>query len=208
MPDFSHESRLEGPVIGIDEVGRGPWAGPVTVCAVCLAFDKNWIPNGIDDSKKLSERKREDLAKVLMVAPHYHHVISISAKNIDRLGVVRATLLGMTSATRSLSNKLIKAGLSAPRHALVDGNLSPPDMPIPSTEIVRGDSESISIAAASIIAKTVRDRIMRHYHSYYPGYGWNKNKGYGTKTHVAGLLEYGISEHHRRTFKPIKRYID
>ena len=209
MPDFSHEERFCGPVIGIDEAGRGPWAGPVTVAAVWLGgVDVASLPAGIDDSKKLKAPVRSGLAARLAAAPYVHHTVSVDVAAIDRIGILQATFRGMVLAAEGVAKKLQTTGLPMPVHALVDGNLLPPNMPLAATALVKGDSRSLSIAAASIIAKASRDDIMAALHKDHPHYGWDRNMGYGTNAHVAGLDHYGISPHHRRSFKPVRRYLD
>ena len=208
MPDLEHEQQFNGPVIGIDEAGRGPWAGPVTVTAIWLcpsAYEE--LPADIDDSKKIKPSRRTSLAVLMMASPNLHHTISIDVAQIDRHGILQATFAGMVAAASAVTEKLRRAGLPAPVHALVDGNLLPPDMPLPATALVRGDSRSLSIAAASIIAKTARDEIMQALDTMNPGYGWASNMGYGTKAHQ-GIEQFGLTPHHRRSFKPIRRYLD
>ena len=208
MPDLSHECQVDGHVIGIDEAGRGPWAGPVTATAIWLCPSSyNNLPADIDDSKKIKPARRTHLASQLIAPPHFHHTVSIDVAKIDRIGILQATFFAMTMAAAGLFDKFIIAGLAPPVHALVDGNLLPPDMPLPATALIKGDSRSLSIAAASIIAKTVRDGVMRDLDAAYPGYGWASNMGYGTKSHQIGLNQFGITEHHRRSFKPIRQYL-
>ena len=209
MPDLDHERQFNSPVIGIDEAGRGPWAGPVTVTAIWLcpsAYDA--LPAGIDDSKKIKPPRRAALATSLMAPPHLFHTVSIEVAQIDQLGILKATFAGMVMAASKLADKMVKAGWDAPVHALVDGNLLPPDMPLPATALIKGDSRSLSIAAASLIAKTSRDQIMQDLALAYPDYGWATNMGYGTKAHQAGLDQFGLTPHHRHSFKPIRRYLD
>ena len=208
MPDLSHERQFDGPVIGIDEAGRGPWAGPVTVTAIWLcpsAYDD--LPADIDDSKKIRPPRRASLASYLMAPPNRYHTVSIDVKIIDEMGVLQATFAAMVAAANGLYDQFIAAQLPTPVHALVDGNLLPPDMPLPATALVKGDSRSLTIAAASIIAKTARDQMMCDLDAAYPGYGWAKNMGYGTKSHQVGLDRFGITPHHRKSFKPIRRYL-
>ena len=196
-------------MIGIDEAGRGPWAGPVTVTAIWLcpsAYDA--LPDGIDDSKKIKPPRRAALATSLMAPPHLFHTVSIEVAQIDQLGILKATFAGMVMAASKLADKMVKAEWDAPVHALVDGNLLPPDMPLPATALIKGDSRSLSIAAASLIAKTSRDQIMQDLALAYPDYGWATNMGYGTKAHQAGLDQFGLTPHHRHSFKPIRRYLD
>jgi ribonuclease HII len=209
MPDLEHERQFNAPVIGIDEAGRGPWAGPVTVTAIWLcpsAYDA--LPAGIDDSKKIKSPRRAALAAALMAPPHLYHTVSIEVVQIDQIGILKATFAGMVMAALKLSDKMVKAGWCKPVHALVDGNLLPPDMPVPATALVKGDSRSLSIAAASLIAKTSRDQIMQGLSLAYPDYGWASNMGYGTKAHQTGLDQFGLTPHHRHSFKPIRRYLD
>ena len=209
MPDLDHERQFNGPVIGIDEAGRGPWAGPVTVTAIWLcpsAYDA--LPAGIDDSKKIKPPRRAALAAALMAPPHLSQTVSIEVAQIDQMGILKATFAGMVMAASELADKMVKAGWGAPVHALVDGNLLPPDMPLPATALIKGDSRSLSIAAASLIAKTARDQIMQDLALAYPDYGWASNMGYGTKAHQAGLDQFGLTPHHRHSFKPIRRYLD
>ena len=209
MPDLHYERQFNAPVIGIDEAGRGPWAGPVTVTAIWLcpsAYDT--LPAGIDDSKKIKPPRRAALATTLMAPPHLYHTVSIEVAQIDQMGILKATFAGMVMAASKLAEKMVEAGWRAPVHALVDGNLLPPDMPLPATSLIRGDSRSLSIAAASLIAKTSRDQIMQDLALVYPDYGWASNMGYGTKAHQSGLDQFGLTPHHRHSFKPIRRYLD
>ena len=209
MPDLDYERQFNAPVIGIDEAGRGPWAGPVTVTAIWLcpsAYDT--LPADIDDSKKIKPPRRAALAAALMAPPHLFHTVSIEVAQIDQMGILKATFAGMVMVASKLADKMVKAGWGAPVHALVDGNLLPPNMPLPATALIKGDSRSLSIAAASLIAKTSRDQIMQDLALAYPDYGWASNMGYGTKAHQAGLDQFGLTPHHRQSFKPIRRYLD
>ena len=209
MPDLDYERQFNALVIGIDEAGRGPWAGPVTVTAIWLcpsAYDT--LPADIDDSKKIKPPRRAALAAALMAPPHISHTVSIEVAQIDQMGILKATFAGMVMAASKLADKMVKAGWRAPVHALVDGNLLPPDMPLPATALIKGDSRSLSIAAASLIAKTSRDQIMQILALAYPDYGWASNMGYGTKAHQAGLDQFGLTPHHRHSFKPIRRYLE
>jgi ribonuclease HII len=196
MPHFHHELRLaktlKGPLCGVDEVGRGPLAGPVMAAAVIL--DQHAIPAGLNDSKKLTERMREALFPQIMTMAVAVGVGEASVEEIDRLNIRRATHLAMARAVNALS---VTAAF-----ALVDGN-DAPRLACPCETLVKGDGESFSIAAASIIAKVTRDRLMARLHHDHPGYAWAKNKGYGTAEHFAGLKRHGISVHHRRSFAPI-----
>ena len=209
MPDLDYERRINAPVIGIDEAGRGPWAGPVTVTAIWLcpsAYDT--LPADIDDSKKIKPPRRAALATALMASPHLSHTVSIEVTQIDQMGILKATFAGMVIVASKLADKMVKAGWGAPVHAFVDGNLLPPNMPLPATALIKGDSRSLSIAAASLIAKTSRDQIMQDLALAYPDYGWASNMGYGTKAHQAGLDQFGLTPHHRHSFKPIRRYLE
>ncbi len=190
-PDLFFETQAGGRVAGIDEVGRGPLAGPVTAAAVVL--DPAKIPDGLNDSKKLTARKRAALIELL----RDHAEVSLgwaSVEEIDALNIRNATFLAMSRAL---------AGLAPVDHALIDGNAIPPDLSCPATAIVKGDGRSLSIAAASIAAKEARDAHMRALGQQFPGYGWEKNAGYPTADHRQALLDIGVSPHHRRSFKPV-----
>lgn len=196
MPDFSHELRLlktqPAPLCGVDEVGRGPLAGPVVAAAVIL--DMGRIPEGLNDSKKLTPRARETLFPRIMAAAISVGLGEASVAEIDQLNIRRATHLAMARAV---------AALAVPaRFALVDGN-DAPALPCPCETLVKGDGKSLSIAAASIVAKVSRDRLMARLGGDHPGYGWARNMGYGTPEHFAGLKRHGVTVHHRRSFAPI-----
>ena len=191
-PDFRFESEAPArPVCGVDEVGRGPWAGPVVTAAVIL--DKATAPEGLNDSKKLSLKRREALFEQLQAAPHAIGVASV--EEIDRLNILNATYLAMQRAIHALPVK--------PGFALIDGNRIPYDLPCPAWAIVKGDARSASIAAASIIAKVTRDRMMAELAKEFPGYGWETNAGYGVPAHREALSRMGVTPHHRRSFRPI-----
>lgn len=204
MPDFmfEYEAIAEGlsPVCGVDEAGRGPWAGPVVAGAAIL--DPQTLPDslrmGLDDSKKLKAEKRQALFALL--ADHAITGIGIATvEEIDRLNILQATMLAMTRAVADLK---VKPGM-----VLIDGNRLP-DLPYPAEALVKGDGRSLSIAAASIVAKVSRDAIMAALASSHPGYGWQHNSGYGTKKHIQGLAEFGVTIHHRRSFAPIRRLLE
>ncbi|MEX3017109.1 ribonuclease HII [Gymnodinialimonas hymeniacidonis] len=195
-PDFSLETELGGFVAGVDEVGRGPWAGPVTACAVVL--DPARIPEGLNDSKKLTEARRDALA-VQIEAVADVSLGWASVEEIDALNIRQATFLAMRRAMDGLA--------TAPTHALIDGNAVPPDLPCPATCVVKGDGRSVSIAAASIVAKVRRDALMKELAVMHPGYGWETNMGYGTAKHTAGLHDLGVTPHHRRSFAPIHKIL-
>jgi ribonuclease HII len=213
MPDLSYERRLieaiavagPCPIAGLDEVGRGPWAGPVIACAVvlpdALADDAGLSPeivSTIDDSKKLSAKNRDTLYAQLCEAVPYG-LGSASAEEIDTLNILQASLLAMRRALSALPRPVMGA--------LVDGNRDP-KLCLPTRLIVKGDSHSLSIAAASIIAKVHRDRLMAQLAQDYPGYGWERNMGYGTKAHQDSLKLLGVTPHHRKSFAPIRARLE
>ena len=179
-------------VAGVDEVGRGPLAGPVTAAAVVL--DPAHIPEGLNDSKKLTARKREALHDLLLDVAEVS-VAHASVEEIDALNILRAAHLAMVRALESLPRK--------PNYALIDGNMIPRRCPIPAQAVIKGDGLSASIAAASIVAKIRRDRLMMDLAQQYPGYGWETNAGYGSKKHMDALANLGVTPHHRRSFKPV-----
>lgn len=197
MPDYSYETTLQSQgfmtVCGTDEVGRGCLCGPVTASAVIL--DPENIPDGLDDSKKLSKKKREAIFETILRTSHVA-VVSVSASEIDRTNIRVASLRAMTEAINALVIK--------PDHVLVDGNVIPPNLSIPATSIIKGDAKSLSIAAASIVAKVIRDRLMERADFQWPGYGFAKNAGYGSKVHLQGIQQLGPCPIHRMTFKPLK----
>jgi ribonuclease HII len=195
-PDLSHETAARAlghvRIAGVDEVGRGPLAGPVTAAAVIL--DPARIPEGLNDSKKLSEKRRAALCAALMGCAQVS-VAHASVAEIDSLNILRAAHLAMERAI---------AGLDLPPDmALIDGNMIPRGLTLPARAIVKGDAASLSIAAASIVAKEARDRLMRDLAQQFPGYGWERNAGYPSKAHRAALLNLGVTPHHRRSFKPV-----
>ncbi len=210
MPNFTHETRLAAGahpsyVIGLDEVGRGPWAGPVTAAAVWL--DPHRCPaellDEIDDSKALSPDARDRIFTGLHdTAAAGGAAIGVGEADvaeIDALNILRASLLAMRRAAEDLRHR---AGFM-PTAALVDGNRLP-DLPYPAEAIVGGDRHSVSIAAASIVAKVIRDRQMERLAQDYPGYGWEHNRGYGTRVHRDALALLGVTPEHRRSFRPIR----
>ncbi|MEM1313690.1 MAG: ribonuclease HII [Pseudomonadota bacterium] len=195
------EGREAPRVAGVDEAGRGPWAGPVSAGAAILA--PGAAPEGLDDSKKLSAARREALAEALReVAAQGGARLSVafaSVGEIDGLGLGRAADLAMIRALEGLAE--------APDFALVDGRRLPRPMPCPGAAVVRGDGTSVSIAAASILAKTERDRLMDALAQQHPEYGWETNRGYGTAAHAAALQRWGVTQHHRCSFKPIHKIL-
>lgn len=195
-PDLSREGAIGGLVCGIDEAGRGPWAGPVSAAAVIWPAGAV-LPAGITDSKKLSPAARERLYGEIIAAAHVG-IGEASVEEIDRLNILKATLLAMRRAVEALP--------VAPSHALVDGNRAPA-LPCPVTTLVKGDALSLSISAASIIAKVHRDRIMTEADLRLPGYGFARHMGYGTPEHSAALQRLGPTSFHRTSFSPIKALI-
>ena len=195
MPDFSYEAcflaEKSGPIAGIDEVGRGPLAGPVMAAAVIL--NRECIPEGLNDSKKITIRTREKLFDRVMEFA-VTGIGEASVEEIDKFNIRRATHLAMARAITALGEK--------PAFAIVDGN-DAPALECPCNTIVGGDGRSASIAAASIIAKVTRDRKMMRLHEEFPGYGWRTNMGYGTKAHIEGMKMLGITPHHRKSFAPV-----
>jgi ribonuclease HII len=193
-PDFSFETLAlaQGAthVVGVDEVGRGPLAGPVTAAAVQL--DPARIPPGLADSKTLTAARREALHDQIMTFARVS-IAHATVEEIDSLNILRASHLAMERAV---------AGLTAD-HALIDGNLIPRGLACPATAIIKGDAKSLSIAAASIVAKVTRDRIMVDLAQQHPGYGWDMNAGYPTKAHLEALQNLGVTAWHRRSFKPV-----
>ena len=195
-PDYSFETaaleRGAGRVAGIDEVGRGPLAGPVTAAAVVL--DPDNIPEGLDDSKKLTQRRREVLFDAILASAAVG-VAHASVEEIDSRNILRASHIAMLRAVAALD--------PAPDHLLIDGNMIPNGCTVSAVAIVKGDSKSLSIAAASIVAKVIRDRIMVGLAQQHPGYGWETNAGYPSKSHISALQSLGVTPHHRRSFKPV-----
>lgn len=197
-PSYSLERELGAPekiICGVDEVGRGPLAGPVITAAVIL--DPANIPYSLNDSKKLSAKKRAIIAKEIIATSIYAYG-EASLEEIDELNILHATMLAMQRAVANLPRKV--------DHILVDGNRLP-DFDAPVSAIIKGDQKSVSIAAASIIAKEKRDFLMKKLHELHPEYGWNQNSGYGTKMHMEALNLVGPSRFHRKSFAPIRNLI-
>jgi ribonuclease HII len=177
-------------IVGVDEVGRGPLAGPVTAAAVRL--DPARIPEGLADSKALTAARRAQLFDQLLDCAAVS-IAHASVEEIDALNILRASHLAMERALAALPAD----------YALIDGNMIPRGLTLPAQAIVKGDAKSLSIAAASICAKVTRDRLMVDLAQQYPGYGWEANAGYPTKAHLAALLNLGVTPVHRRSFKPV-----
>ena len=203
MPDFGLEdqARREGHAViaGVDEAGRGPWAGPVVAGAVILDLVNlsSELRRGLDDSKKLKPQRREDLLARLEREARIG-VGQADVSEIDSLNILQATLLAMARAVRDLG--------VTPDMALVDGNREPA-LDCPVRCVVRGDGQSLSIAAASIAAKVTRDRIMAGLAETFPGYGWERNAGYGTREHQMALHRLGVTPEHRMSYAPIKKIL-
>lgn len=202
MPLFSQEEARQGGVpgmliCGVDEAGRGPLAGPVSAAAVIL--DPAYLIPGLNDSKILTERQRERLAPLIRERALAWAVAYASVEEIDSLNILQATLLAMRRAVLALK--------ITPQQVLVDG-LYCPETGIPSLAIVKGDSKVAAISAASILAKTARDALMLKLHERHPVYGFDVHKGYPTAAHLAALHEHGVSDVHRRSFKPVRLLIE
>lgn len=178
-------------IAGVDEAGRGPLAGPVTVAAVIL----NTVPQGLNDSKKLSEKKRLSLLSEIKASSVAWSVVHVSPEDIDALNILQATLWGMQQAVQQLSCQ--------PKEVLVDGN-QVPTLTLPCRAIVGGDGIEACISAASVLAKCYRDALMQEAHQQFPDYGFNQHKGYPTKLHMAALKKWGPCAIHRRSFAPVR----
>ena len=196
-PTYSRERACTGLAAGVDEAGRGPWAGPVV--AACVILDPTKLPIGANDSKQLSKPKREALFQVVMESALCVGVGQCSPQEIDQYNILGATKLAMLRAYEAMPMK--------PAKAFIDGNQLP-KLPCAMEAIVEGDALCISISAASIIAKVTRDRIMCELAQQFPQYGWERNSGYGTKLHQDGLAQHGVTAHHRRSFAPIRKLLE
>ncbi len=195
-PDFQLEQALldrgHFRIAGVDEVGRGPLAGPVVAAAVIL--NPQAIPEGLNDSKKLTARRRAALDAAIRHSAEFA-VAEASVAEIDEINILRASHLAMVRAVETLS--------PAPDFLLIDGNMIPRGLKIPAQAVVKGDARSVSIAAASILAKNWRDQVMVDLAQQHPGYGWETNAGYPSKQHKEALQNLGVTPHHRRSFKPV-----
>ena len=206
MPNFDIEKSLglNGLIAGFDEAGRGPWCGPVVAACVCWS-DLN-IPeelaNAINDSKKLTAKKREALFPKIMASNAIVGVGQASAEEIDELNILQASFLAMHRALEQVQAKGFKLVFG-----LIDGNRLP-KWDIPCQAVIGGDGKSLSIGAASIVAKVTRDRMMADLAKEYPAYGWERNAGYGTAEHIAALKEYGPTIYHRKSYAPIKKILE
>ena len=191
-PQFDQQFRdaCGGHICGVDEAGRGPLAGPVYAAAVILSPEYPIV--GLNDSKKLSEKKREALFDIIIEEAVAYCIASASVEEIEKYNILGATYLAMSRAVAGLSQ--------VPALALIDGNRTPPEMTVPAKTVVKGDALSESIAAASILAKVSRDRVLKELDAQYPQYGFAVHKGYGTAAHTAALREYGPCPEHRPSF--------
>ncbi len=227
-PDFSLEDIYEGPVCGLDEVGRGPLAGPVVAACVYIPEEKrglDFVPD-IRDSKKLSTKKLEYLFE--QISEHFTFGIAeISPQKIDEINILQASLKAMENAYSSMSSRPTEGSGEISRNfmrsldyarddkyvmndmlALIDGNHIPKNLPCPAQAIIKGDSKSVSIAAASILAKVTRDRLMTRLAQDHPHYGWERNVGYPSREHLDAIDAHGITPHHRRSYAPVRNFIE
>ena len=210
-PDYQIEAKYasNGPVIGIDEAGRGPLAGPVTIAAFWInPVSQRHLPEKLTDSKKLSHHQRKDI-ETQLCHPDFCHlwsVIHIDVKDIDSLGILQATFKGMQEVAADLAAQLTEKIDQRPFTALIDGPLTP-QAECRCIAVTKGDRRSLSIAAASVLAKQSRDRLMGELAQIYPDYGWQNNAGYGTKAHLDALKQFGVTQHHRTSFAPVKKHL-
>ena len=231
MPDFSFEQKCESLVCGLDEVGRAPLAGPVVAACVIVPVDKygDKLWESVNDSKAIAKKKRGELAEEIKALCTWG-IAEACPREVESLNIVQASFLAMRRAyelcmpphptTASLASPgLCKTSLRIPPPgggrlgggeitALIDGHILPKEFPCPAEAIVKGDSKSVSIAAASILAKVYRDALMERLCAEHPHYGWERNSGYPTPEHLEAIDLHGITDHHRRTFAPVKNYIE
>jgi len=202
IPNFNEEKKLWQQgfkyVVGLDEAGRGPLAGPVVAAAVLIKYDVKNLMKGINDSKKLSSKKREDFYNIITANPNIEWGIGIvSEKVIDKINILEATKMAMEIALQQVQDK------QKPDFLILDGNFKINSY-IPQKSIIAGDQKVISISAAGIIAKVARDRIMEKYAKKYPKYKFDKHKGYCTELHIKMLKKFGICPIHRKSFQPVR----
>ncbi len=197
LPDYSRELAFNGVAAGVDEAGRGPWAGPVVAAIVIL--DRHTLPKGVNDSKQLSKLKRETFWHIITQSALSFGVGMCNTQEIDQHNILGATKLAMRRAYDAMSIK--------PDIAYIDGNQLPL-LPCKMEAVIGGDALCLSIAAASIIAKVTRDRLMAELAEQFPQYGWERNAGYGTHEHQDALAKYGVTDHHRRSFAPIRKLLE
>lgn len=199
-PDFSLEDQVDGIVCGLDEAGRGPLAGPVVAACVYIPHEVRsesfWAQ--VNDSKKLTGKKRDELYDLIIAHTHYG-IAESSVEEIDDINILQASLLAMSRSLDTMSSTF----RFRPALALVDGNRKP-KLSCQIQTVVKGDSISLSIAAASILAKVTRDRIMKDLCHEFPMYGWRRNAGYGTAEHLRAINDHGVTDHHRRSFAPVR----
>lgn len=197
MLEYEREYTAKGysAICGMDEVGRGPLAGPVVVCAIVMPLEEDKLIDGIDDSKKLSEKRREALYDKILSVAKAVSIVRVDPEEIDEINILNATKKAMKQAVEDIKDKADIAFVDAVKL----------DLPIPEVAIIKGDAKSYNIAAASIIAKVYRDRLMYEYAEKYPEYDFASNKGYGTAKHIAALRQYGATPIHRRSF--IKNFV-
>ena len=197
MLDFEREYTAKGfsAICGMDEVGRGPLAGPVVVCALVMPLDEDKLIDGVDDSKKLTEKRREALYDKILAVAKAVAIVRVEPEEIDEINILEATKKAMRKAVDEIKDKTDLAFVDAVKL----------DLPVPEVAIIKGDAKSYNIAAASIIAKVYRDRIMREYAEIYPEYDFASNKGYCTEKHIAAQKEFGATPVHRRSF--IKNFV-
>lgn len=206
MPSFEieHTLHVKGAVFGLDEAGRGPWCGPVVAaCVYWPDFEiEATLAKQIDDSKKLTPAKRENLYHQIIASNAVWGIGEASAQEIDEINILQASFLAMERALNAARQQFN----IQPAYALIDGNRLP-KWELPVKAVIKGDSLSLSIAAASILAKVTRDKLLQELGQQYPQYGWAKNAGYGTKEHIEAIEKYGITPFHRRSYAPIKKYL-
>lgn len=192
MLEFENEYAKRGykAICGMDEVGRGPLAGPVVVCAIVMPLDGDKLIDGVDDSKKLSEKRKEALFDKITAAATALSVVRVEPREIDEINILEATKKAMKKAVDEIKDKADIVFVDAVKL----------DLPLPTLAIIKGDAKSYNIAAASIVAKVYRDRLMKEYAEQYPQYDFASNKGYGTAKHIAALRQYGATPIHRRSF--------
>ena len=190
--------RTAGPVVGVDEAGRGPLAGPVVVAAVVFAPGRTPI-NGLDDSKALCARRREALYARIVERALAWHVVAVEVEEIDRINIFQATMVGMRRAVEAVGHVATMAR--------IDGNAIPPGLACPAEAWIGGDRRDRTIMAASILAKVTRDRLMLRMHEQWPEYGFGAHKGYGTPAHLTALRQHGACPQHRRSFAPVREVL-
>ena len=201
MPDFEFENAHNEKSCGCDEVGRAPLAGPVVAACAYIPKDTYDHPlwQQVNDSKKISKKKREEFTILIKQTAHWG-IGAASVEETDQINIVQASFLAMTRAYEMMAQPTTLA--------LIDGNLTPKSFPCPTQTIIKGDTKSVSIAAASIIAKTHRDNLMADLAKQHPHYGWERNAAYPTREHLDAINQHGITKHHRKSFAPIKNFIE